>query len=128
MFFFRLRNIGFRPAQPNRLQSVWSGNSCGKRRRRGAKFMHKKLILILGAVAMVATTPLAAAQGPRGDEPVAVPRTIKQGVDFVYVDPQMSSVAKRKQRPQNWLSRIFNFNAGRRGAPNPLFDGLARGL
>ena len=76
---------------------------------------------------MLATAPLSAAQ-PRGDEPVAVPRTIKQGIDFVYVDPQMSSVARRKQRPQNWLPRLFNPGSSRRGAPNPMFDGLARGL
>jgi L,D-transpeptidase YcbB len=98
------------------------------RRKRGAKFMRKKLSLILGALAMVAATPLSAAQ-PRGDEPVAVPRAIKQGIDFVYVDPQMSSVARRKQRPQNWLARLFNPGASRRaGAPNVMFDGLARGL
>jgi len=89
--------------------------------------MHKKLIMVLGAAAMLATTPLAAQ--PRGDEPVAVPRTIKQGIDFVYVDPQMSTVARRKQRPQNWLQRLFNPNANRRnGAPNPMFNDLARGL
>ena len=88
----------------------------------------KKLAIILGAMAMMATTPLSAAQGPRGDEPVAVPRTIKQGIDFVYVDPQMSSVARRKQRPQNWLARLFNPSSSRRGAPNPMFDQLARGL
>jgi murein L,D-transpeptidase YcbB/YkuD len=98
------------------------------RRKRGAKFMHKKLSILFGAAAMLAATPLPAAQGPRGDEPVAVPRTIKQGIDFVYVDPQMSSVARRKQRPQNWLQRLFNPSASRRGAPNPMFDGLARGL
>jgi murein L,D-transpeptidase YcbB/YkuD len=96
------------------------------RRKRGAKFMQKKLVLILGAAAMLATTPLAAQ--PRGDEPVAVPRTIKQGIDFVYVDPQMSTVARRKQRPQNWLARLFNPGGERRGAPNPMFDQLARGL
>src|SRR5687768_11917736 len=97
------------------------------RRESGAKFMRKKLSLILGALAMVATTPLAAQ--PRGDEPVAVPRTIKQGIDFVYVDPQMSSVARRKQRPQNWLARLLNPGSARsRGAPNPMFDQLARGL
>jgi len=97
------------------------------RRKRGAKFMRMKLSLILGALAMVATTPLSAQ--PRGDEPVAVPRAIKQGIDFVYVDPQMSSVARRKQRPQNWLARIFNFGSSNRGgAPNPMFDQLARGL
>jgi murein L,D-transpeptidase YcbB/YkuD len=88
--------------------------------------MRKTLHLIVGAAALLAATPLLAV--PRGDEPIAVPRTIKQGIDFVYVDPQMSNVAKRRQRPQNWLQRIFSFNSGRRGAPNPMFDGLARGL
>ncbi|MEO7636581.1 MAG: L,D-transpeptidase family protein, partial [Sphingomicrobium sp.] len=77
----------------------------------------------------MAATPLAAV--PRGDEPVAVPRTIKQGIDFVYVDPQMSAVAKRRQRPQNWLQRVLTLNRdsrGRKSAPNPLFTDLARGL
>lgn len=98
------------------------------RRKRGAKFMRKKLGLILGGMALIAATP-AFAQ-PRGDEPVAVPRTIKQGIDFVYVDPQMASVARRRQRPQNWLARIFDPGAARRqrNAPNPLFVELGRGL
>jgi murein L,D-transpeptidase YcbB/YkuD len=66
---------------------------------------------------------------PRGDEPVAVPRTIKQGIDFVYVDPQLASVAKRRQRPQNWLARLFSGDsASRRTGPNALFTELARGL
>jgi L,D-transpeptidase YcbB len=87
----------------------------------------KKLVIILGAFAMVGTTPGLAQ--PRGDEPVAVPRTIKQGIDFVYVDPQMSNVARRKQKPRNWLARLFDFGSSdRRGAPNPMFDQLARGL
>jgi murein L,D-transpeptidase YcbB/YkuD len=100
------------------------------RRKRGAKFMHKKIVLVLGAAAMLATTPLYASSAPpRGDEPVAVPRTIKQGIDFVYVDPQMSSVARRKQKPQNWLQRLFNPGAARSvGAPNPIFNELSRGL
>jgi L,D-transpeptidase YcbB len=99
------------------------------RRKRGAKFMHKKSFLILGAAAMLASTPLVAASAPpKGDEPVAVPRSIKQGIDFVYVDPQMSSVARRKQKPQNWLQRLFSPASSRRGAPNLLFDGLSRGL
>jgi murein L,D-transpeptidase YcbB/YkuD len=88
--------------------------------------MHRKLFILLGAAAMLATAPGQAQQ--RGDEPVAVPRAIKQGIDFVYVDPQMSSVARRKQRPQNWLARLFNPGASRSGAPNPMFDQLARGL
>ena len=98
------------------------------RRKRGAKFMRKKLILIpvpWRCWRQRRLPPLS----PKGDEPVAVPRTIKQGIDFVYVDPRMSSVARRKQRPQNWLQRLFNPNASRRsGAPNPMFAELARGL
>jgi L,D-transpeptidase YcbB len=91
--------------------------------------MHKKLSLILGAAAMLAATPLSASAPPRGDEPVAVPRTIRQGIDFVYVDPQMSTVAKRRQRPQNWLIRVLSLDlGGRRNAANPLFVQLARGL
>ena len=81
-------------------------------------------------MALVTAAPVAAI--PKGDEPVAVPRTIRQGIDFVYVDPQMSSVAKRRQRPQNWLQRLLSFDpsASRRGrnAPNPMFVDLARGL
>jgi murein L,D-transpeptidase YcbB/YkuD len=89
--------------------------------------MRKEVQLILGAAAVLAATPLLAI--PKGDEPVAVPRTIKQGIDFVYVDPQMSSVARRRQRPQNWLERMFNFDTGgRRNAPNALFIELGRGL
>ncbi|MEO5972156.1 MAG: L,D-transpeptidase family protein, partial [Sphingomicrobium sp.] len=85
--------------------------------------------MLAAVAACLAATPLAAV--PRGDEPVAVPRTIKQGIDFVYVDPQMSAVAKRRQRPQNWLQRVLTLNRdsrGRKSAPNPLFTDLARGL
>ncbi|QIK96725.1 L,D-transpeptidase family protein [Sphingomonas sp. HDW15A] len=85
----------------------------------------RKFSLILGALTMVATTPVAAQ--PRGDEPVAVPRTVRQGIDFVYVDPDLSNVARRYQRPQNWLARIFRPGSGR-SAPNPIFLQLADGL
>jgi murein L,D-transpeptidase YcbB/YkuD len=90
--------------------------------------MSKKLGLIIGGLAALAAAPLAAQ--PRGDEPIAVPRTIKQGIDFVYVDPKMASVAKRRQRPQNWLARMFDFGASNRNrsTPNPLFYELGRGL
>ena len=97
------------------------------RRKRGANFMIKKFAIAFGAVSLLASTPLPAQ--PRGDEPVAVPRTIKQGIDFVYVDPQLASVAKRRQRPQNWLARLFSGDsASRRTGPNALFTELARGL
>ena len=94
--------------------------------------MGKKISLFLGLAALVATTPLSAQ--PRGDEPIPVPHTIKQGIDFVYVDPQMSTagIVKRPQRrPQNWLERIFGLDLRPREqqkSPNPLFFELARGL
>lgn len=94
-----------------------------------AEMMHKKFFLILGLAALSAASPIAAQ--PRGDEPIAVPRTIKQGVDFVYVDPDMGTVAKRRQKPQNWLKRLFNFDSAasrQKSAPNPLFLQLGRGL
>jgi murein L,D-transpeptidase YcbB/YkuD len=97
------------------------------RRERGASFMIKKFSIALGAVALLATSPLAAQ--PRGAEPIAVPRSIKQGIDFVYVDPQLSTVARKRQRPQNWLARLFSGDsASRRTGPNALFIELARGL
>ncbi|WP_309601911.1 L,D-transpeptidase family protein [Sphingomonas sp.] len=86
----------------------------------------KKLHFALGALALFAASPIAA---QRGDEPVAVAGNVRQGIDFVYVDPQMSSVARKKQRPQNWLARMFSGDGGeRQGAPNPMFADLARGL
>ena len=89
----------------------------------------KKLNILLGAIALVVTTPSPAQY--RGDEPVAVPSAVRQGIDFVYVDPQMTSVARKRQRPQNWLARMFSGDGGgasRQGAPNPMFVDLARGL
>ncbi len=88
----------------------------------------KKLHFALGALVLLGATPLLAA--PQGDEPVAVSSNVRQGIDFIYVDPRMSSVARRHQRPQNWLARAFNPDNGasRAGAPNRMFADLARGL
>ncbi len=89
--------------------------------------MNNKLRLILGAAALVAAVPLSAQ--PRGDEPVAVPTSIKQGVDFVYVDPDMASVANKRQRPRNWLRRVFGGQREDRSSqPNPMFLQLSQGL
>lgn len=92
--------------------------------------MHKKYRLIVSAVALLATTPLVAA--PLGDEPIPVPHTIKQGIDFVYVDPQLNTVARRHQRPENWLLRVISFDwafGGRRdNLPNPFFVSLGQAL
>ena len=98
-------------------------------RGQGEKSMQFRVKLILAAAAAaVMSVPVAAV--PRGDEPIAVPRTIKQGIDFVYVDPAMSTVAKRRQKPRNWLSRALSldFGGSRRNAPNVLFAQLGRGL
>ena len=87
--------------------------------------------LLLGAVALSVAVSVSAYQ-PRGDEPIAVPRTIKQGIDFVYVDPELSSVARRNQRPTNWLLRTIGmewaFDGRRPDMPNPMFYDLAQGL
>jgi len=90
--------------------------------------MRTQIKLILGALALSAAAPLISAV-PRGDEPVAVPTAIKQGIDFVYVDPAMSTVARRKQKPRNWLQRVFG-GSGDAGvkAPNPVFTQLSQGL
>lgn len=91
--------------------------------------MYKKISIALGAAALFATAPASAF--PLGDEPVAVPRNIKQGIDFVYVDPQLNAVAKRHQRPVNWLLRTIGLDwafGGRRDEPNPIFVSLAQGL
>jgi L,D-transpeptidase YcbB len=81
--------------------------------------------LILAAVALSAAAPLLSAE-PKGDEPVAVPSNIKQGIDFVYVDPDLSTVARRHQKPRNWLSRLMK--GDNRTAPNLLFQRLQDGL
>jgi murein L,D-transpeptidase YcbB/YkuD len=94
--------------------------------------MRNTIRVILGAAALLAATPLYAA--PRGDEPVAVPTSIKQGIDFVYVDPEMSAIAKRRQKPQNWLRRVLSFDwltggdDDRGNPPNPIFVQLGQGL
>ena len=97
----------------------------GERRARGAKLMRRTLTAILAAAAVMAATPLLSAE-PKGDEPVAVPSNIKQGIDFVYVDPAMSTVAHRHQKPRNWLARLFT--SDKKNAPNPWFEQISRGL
>ncbi|MEO6153936.1 MAG: L,D-transpeptidase family protein [Croceibacterium sp.] len=90
--------------------------------------MNNSIKLILGAAALAASAPLFSAE-PRGDEPIAVPRTIKQGIDFVYVDPQMSTVAVKKAPPRNWLTRVFRGQGvSQKNEPNTVFLQLAEGL
>src|SRR4051812_37087926 len=58
----------------------------GERRARGANHMRNTFKAIAAAAAFLAAAPLLSAD-PKGDEPIAVPTNIKQGIDFVYVDP-----------------------------------------
>lgn len=92
-----------------------------------------KFRIVLTALALAGAAPiLAAPVGPLGDEPVAVPSNIKQGIDFVYVDPSLSNIAHRHQRPRNWLLRVISFDwafgGGSRQRPNPLFVQLGQDL
>jgi murein L,D-transpeptidase YcbB/YkuD len=87
--------------------------------------MRHLLRTIFAATVLFAAAPVLSAE-PKGDEPVAVPKNIKQGIDFVYVDPGMSAVARRHQKPRNWLARIFK--GDNRSSPNPVFQELAEGL
>ena len=96
----------------------------GVRCSRGAWLM-KKLRFTLGALALLAAGPSVAA--PQGDEPVAVSAGVRQGIDFIYVDPDLANVS-RHQRPQNWLDRMFSGSAGQSGGPSRMFADLARGL
>jgi murein L,D-transpeptidase YcbB/YkuD len=97
----------------------------GERRTRGMDRMRTIFKAIAAAAALLAAAPLLSAE-PKGDEPVAVPSNIKQGIDFVYVDPDLSTVAHRHQKPRNWLARLFKGN--NRSSPNPLFLQLQDGL
>ncbi len=87
--------------------------------------MRNPLRFIVAAAALLAAAPLLSAP-PKGDEPVAVPSNIKQGIDFVYVDPGLSAVARRHQKPRNWLARLFKGDI--KHQPNPIFQQLASGL
>lgn len=90
--------------------------------------MRASLNLVLAATLLAGAVPAAAQNFPRGDEPVQVSGAIKQGIDFVYVDPALKNVASTRQRPTNWLSRLFNPASARRGQPHPMFLGLQQGL
>lgn len=87
--------------------------------------MRQTLSVLVAAAALLAVSPALSA-APQGDEPVAVPGNIKQGIDFVYVDPDLSAVARRHQKPRNWLARLFK--GDNRNEPNPLFERLSDGL
>src|SRR5690606_21170710 len=115
----RISRAAFRAAQPKRRHGRFIPNATTGARRSRRNSMKNKFRLILGAAALLAAVPLGAQV--RGDEPIAVPTSIKQGVDFVYVDPQMITVAKPRQKPRNWLQRIFGGSReDQQSRPNPM--------
>ncbi|MEJ7777656.1 MAG: L,D-transpeptidase family protein [Sphingomicrobium sp.] len=85
----------------------------------------------LAAAALVASSP-AAAQYWGPPEPIGVPMSVDQGIDFIYVDPQLqSATGQQQQQPDNWMLRSIGFEwpgSQRASAPSPLFIELSRGL
>lgn len=83
---------------------------------------------LLAATALALAAPLTAQSVDPG-EPVAVASHVEQGIDFVYVDPQLSALAQqpRAQQPRNWMLRTVAFDWGEtatRSAPNRLYQQL----
>jgi L,D-transpeptidase YcbB len=86
--------------------------------------------LLIAASALALAAPLSAFPFP-GDEPVGVPSNVEQGIDFVYVDPQLKAMANRPRQPDNWMLRTIGYDWGaghQRSTPNPLFVQLRQGL
>lgn len=91
-----------------------------------------KIYSLLAGAALALASPAAAQMfDPWG--PIGVPVHVEQGIDFVYVDPQLQQMAARQQPmiQDNWMLRAIGFGWGppqRQQAPNPLFLELRRGL
>ena len=85
---------------------------------------------LIAASALALAAPLSAFPF-QGDEPVGVPSTVEQGIDFVYVDPQLKAMAKQPRQRDNWMLRTIGYDWGaapQQSAPNPLFLQLRQGL
>jgi L,D-transpeptidase YcbB len=89
---------------------------------------------LIAASALSVAAPLSAFPF-QGDEPVGVPSDVEQGIDFVYVDPQLKTLADQPRQRDNWMLRSVRYDWGpgwgdgqRQAAPNPIFAGLRSGL
>jgi murein L,D-transpeptidase YcbB/YkuD len=78
----------------------------------------------------LAALGLTAADGPQPIEPIDVPPSVEQGVDMVYIDPEIAPVFQRR----NIEAGSFDFRSWT-GAPvdmfmpvHPLYTDLRRGL
>ena len=82
---------------------------------------HSRFPLV--ALALLGTAPLSAA--PQGDEPVAVAAGVRQGIDFIYVDPALANVGRQQLKSR---AHTLAANPTKSGAPSVMFTDLARGL
>ncbi|QIL01814.1 L,D-transpeptidase family protein [Sphingomonas sinipercae] len=92
--------------------------------------MNHRLLAALAATAL--SSPLAAASPSQLPDPLAVPASVAQGLDFVYVDPQLrTAVQPPRIQPANSLLRTVSYDRGdmqEQRAPNPLFVQLSQGM
>ena len=110
-----MANTAFRPsATQTRARSLVSKFTRGSAANAAQNLCARNLVLILGAAAMVAATPLAAAAARR--RAGRGPAHHQAGDRLRLCRPADGSVARRRQRPQNWLQRLFNPSASRRRA------------
>lgn len=91
-----------------------------------------KISFLLSVAALAIAAPVSASP-LQGDEPIAVPSNILQGIDFVYVDPRLKNLATQPRQARNWLLRTIGYDWGygtsqRQQQPNPVFTELDRGL
>ena len=85
---------------------------------------------LIAASALALAAPVSAFPF-QGDEPIGVPSGVEQGIDFVYVDPQLKAMANRPRQSDNWMLQTIGYDwAGgqQQSAPNPIFVELRRGL
>lgn len=85
---------------------------------------------LIAASALALAAPLSAFP-LQGDEPVGVPSSVEQGIDFVYVDPKLKAMANRPRQSDNWMLRSIGYDwsfGQQQSAPNPIFVQLREGL
>ncbi len=85
---------------------------------------------LIAASALALAAPLSAFP-LQGDEPTLVPTNVEQGVDFVYVDPQLRALGRQPRQNDNWMLRTVGYDWGdsrQQSAPNPIFLQLRQGL
>lgn len=88
--------------------------------------MRRTIALLLGAAALLTTTPLAAA--PHAAERTGEQSVVKPGIDFVYIDPQLDTLARAPRQARRLQHISSRSDAGSESAPNLMFAALRQGL